>query len=485
MLVTFASMVHAGVRLYEDDLGNSWQLIERGELTRDPLGSAWYLHIQPPLHNLVVGVVLRWSPFPKMGSIVTLYVLALLGIALLLVDLLGKWRLRPLVAGPIVALAMINPNLLSTIGVASYEVPVAFLLVLSVWCFQRQLQRPGLVSLGALSASLTALAMTRSLFHPAFVVLVVVLAAMARKVAWQQVVVAVALPVLVVGGWMLKNQVLFGTPTLSSWIGWNLQRGVTAPMERTQVQSAVRDGAVTSLALQYPWGTLDEYTRWLHGCTPTHDHPAVTVQVRPNDGGFRVANFNNECYLPLYAESQRNAIAMIKREPGRYLSTRRTALGFSFSMAQVGVGSSQFAAPGRVVPHRTWMDSLGDRLLWSRPVSVDMSDWNQPLLLGGALRYQFSVTLALLTLGLFVRAGLAALRLARSGWRDRDETWSTDELLWLVVGLSAMLVILVGDLIEFGENGRFRSLLDPFLVVLPMAALARIVTNRLPRRVSE
>ncbi len=478
VIVAFVTMVHAGVRLHEDDLGNSWQLIEQGQLAKDPLGSVWYLHIQPPLHNLVVGSVLRWSPFPAMGSIVFLYVAALVGIALLLVDLLGRWRVRPLIAGPITALAMVNPNLLSTVGVASYEVPVTVLVVASVWWFQRQLQRPGLVPLVGLSVTLTALAMTRSLFHPAFVVAVVVLAAVARSVPWRHVAVAVALPILVIGGWMLKNQILFGTPTMSSWLGWNLQRGVTAPMAKSQVKAAVREGAVTSLALEYPWGTLDQYEAWLDGCTPTHNNPAVTVKVRPNNGGFVVSNFNNECYLPLYEESQRNAIAMIQREPGRYLQTRGTALQFSFSMAAVGVGTSDFSAPGRKVPDRTWMDAVGDRLLWPVHTASNMDDWNQPLLLGGDLQYRTSITLVLLALGVFVRSVVAAVRVARAGWQDRATTWSTDELVWLLVGLCAGLVIVVGDLIEFGENGRFRSMLDPLLVALPLAALARIVSAR-------
>ena len=204
----------------------------------------------------------------------------------------------------------------------------------------------------------------------------------------------------------------------------------------------------------------------------------MTVKVRPNNGGFVVSNFNNECYLPLYEESQRNAIAMIKREPGRYLQTRGTALQFSFSMAAVGVGTSDFSAPGRKVPDRTWMDAVGDWLLWPVHTASNMDDWNQPLLLGGDLQYRTSITLALLAFGVFVRSVVAAVRLARSGWQDRATTWSTDELVWLLVGLCAGLVIVVGDLIEFGENGRFRSMLDPLLVALPVAALARIVSAR-------
>ncbi|QXC60177.1 hypothetical protein KSP35_17755 [Aquihabitans sp. G128] len=479
--VVVATMVHARVALYREDFGISWQLLEQHALEKDPLGSVWYLHIQPPLHNLVIGSVLRWSPFPAMGTILVLYVASLLAIALLLTDLLSRWRVHPVLAGLFTAIALCNPNLLSTIVVASYEVPVTLLLVASVWWFQRQLQDPGLASLLGLSVSLTALAMTRSLFHPAFVVAVVVLAAVARRIPWRQVALASAIPILVIGGWMLKNDILFGTPTMSSWLGFNLQRGVVAPMARDDVQAAVDDGTVSSLALEHPWGLLSQYEEWTDGCTPVHRNPVVSVADRP-DFVPVVANFNDECYLPVYAQSQKDAVALVKRYPGRYLRTRVTVVGTSFAMSAIGVGKNDFAPSERPSVRRTWMDDVGDVVLVSRHWTVRQGDWNLPLLHGVDLPVRSSLLLAALFLGLLVRGGLAGVRLARSGWRDRVESWDTDELVWAFVAVSAVLVVLVGDLLEFGENGRFRSMLDPFLVALPLAALARIVSGRLAAR---
>ncbi|MCU1496636.1 MAG: hypothetical protein JWM47_589 [Acidimicrobiales bacterium] len=476
VVAVVVTMVRAGVGMHRDDLGGSWQLIERHALADDPLGSVWYLHIQPPLHNLVIGSVLRWSPFPAMGTVMALYVLALVAIALLLTDLLSRWRVHPVLAGSATAIAMVNPNLLSTVVVASYEVPVTALVVASIWWFQRQLQRPGAVPLLGLSVTLTALAMTRSLFHPAFVVGIVALAAVARRIPWRQVAVAVAIPLVVIGGWMVKNEILFGTPTMSSWVGFNLQRGVVAPMEREQVEAAVEDGTVSSLALEYPWGLLPQYDGWDGDCTPAHDHPAVSVAVRPGTKP-PIANFNHECYLPLYEQSQQDAVALVKRYPGRYLRTRVTVVATSFSMAAVGVGHSDFAPPDREPIEPTWMDRLGDRVLLPTNFTIPMGEWNLPLLRGD-IPVRASVTLAALAVGLLLRGLLAAARLVRSGWRDRAESWHTDELVWLLVAVTGVLVVLVGDLLEFGENGRFRSMLDPLLVALPLGALARLVTTR-------
>lgn len=471
------TLVAAGVRVTTDDLGISWQLIGIDELGRDPLGSVWFLHTQPPLHNLVVGSVLRWSPFPAIGTLVALYALALVGAGLLLTDVLARWRVHPVAAGLISVLALANPNLLTTIAVASYEVPVTFLLVASLWWFQRGLQRPGLLPLVGLSVTLTALTMTRSLFHPAFVVAVVVLVAVARRLAWRHVAIALAIPVLVVGGWMLKNQAVFGTPTLSSWLGFNLQRGVVATMERGDVERAVADGRVTSLALEYPWGELGQYERWLDDCRPEHDDPAVSAPIKYRVQGVPIANFNHECYLPLYAESQANAVALVKAHPGQYLRSRGTVVVASFAVASIGNDEPGFGTSKPPVD-RTWMDEAGDVLLVPVHVDFALGSWNLPLFGDAPVSFEISLTLALLALGVVLRGGLAVVRLVRVGWADRREGWATEELLWFQVGLCVVLIVLVGDLIEFGENGRFRALVDPLLVAVPLAGLVRLVTGR-------
>jgi len=72
-------------------------------------------------------------------------------------------------------------------------------------------------------------------------------------------------------------------------------------------------------------------------------------------------------------------------------------------------------------------------------------------------------------------------RLARRGWRRRHE-WPAQEVVWFVVAWTTAVVILGGDLIEFGENGRFRSTLDPLLIALPLAALAQAISRIRARR---
>lgn len=465
---------HAG--LHESEISSSWQLDSVDNLMANPFTSSWYRHVQPPLYNLYIGAILRWSPFPPIGTIYVLSLVALLGASLLLCDILQRWRVHPWAAGTITVLAMANPNLLSTIVVSSYEVPVMALLVLAFWLFQRYLDAPRPQLLVWLSVVLTAVSLTRSLLHPVWVVGFLLFAVVARKVPVRAVVVAFAIPVLCIGGWMVKNQVLFDSATTSSWLGFNLQRGVMAPMARADVEASVADGDVTGLALVNPWQPLDAYAEWNEGCQPSRRHPSLYVQTWTLPGGD--ANFNHECYLPLYAQAEANAKTLIATYPGRYLSTRLAIMPSSFAMAEVGVDTPYRSPAGVVRPSRTWMDALGDATLLPVTVHLDMSDWNLPFFGVDELTYRVSLTLAACSLFLLARGLLAAFRLVRQGRRDGVRSWDRDELLWLLVAGTAILVIVVGNLIEFGENGRFRATLDPLLVALPLGALYRTVAAK-------
>src|SRR4051794_26388242 len=72
------------------ELAGSWQLLDRHILEGDLLRGLWYLHTQPPLHNLVVGVALV-SPFPAEGTLFVLYGACLVGLGLLVHDLARRW----------------------------------------------------------------------------------------------------------------------------------------------------------------------------------------------------------------------------------------------------------------------------------------------------------------------------------------------------------------------------------------------------------
>ena len=60
-----ADCYRVGGRAFDTSwLESSWQLVDPELLRHQLFSSVWFEHTQPPLFDLFVGVVLRWSPLP-------------------------------------------------------------------------------------------------------------------------------------------------------------------------------------------------------------------------------------------------------------------------------------------------------------------------------------------------------------------------------------------------------------------------------------
>jgi len=457
--------VHGGVAGTE--LASSWQLLDLDVLEANPFGGVWDLHTQPPVHNLVIGLI-AWSPLPLAGTVFALYVASLAVMAGLLLDLLVRWRV-PLVAATVVTcLAVADPSLLSTIRIASYEIPLAALVVGFVWTLDRYLTTPSARWLAILVGIGIALVMTRALFHPLWLAIVLAVVLLARRPPRRQVLAAVAVPLLVLGGWTAKNAVLVDSASLSSWTGFNLQRGVVGPMPETAVDEAIAAGDVSELAAVPPWQSLDVYAPWVGTCRPGSSAPALANPTK-TVGAVEIANFNDECYLPLYRTARHDALTMIRREPGRYLADRVVALAISHDYTPLGHDGGGTSFLGEALPSTSWMDRLYSVLMVRLGIDVDASGWNASIF-GDTLHLHLALPLLLATSIVLGRAILAAVRC----WRGRAQP-DRREVLWLVSGITVAFVIVGGDLVELGENSRFRSMLDPLLFGLVAVAVTDTV----------
>src|SRR4029453_7644940 len=139
--------------------------------------------------NLVVGLI-AWLDVPIAGGLFAVFVASLVGIVLLLHALLVRLGVGPIVAGVIAAVVVLNPALLTTMTIASCEVPVAMLLIASLYAMVRYLEEPGTGWLLATAGLVTLTALTRSLFNPPWVFAVLALILLSRKVTWRQAVAA-------------------------------------------------------------------------------------------------------------------------------------------------------------------------------------------------------------------------------------------------------------------------------------------------------
>jgi hypothetical protein len=439
-------------------LRTSWQLLDLRRLTADPFGSVALLHIQPPAFNLFVGVVERWSPLSAGFTYQVLYLacglVLLLTLRALLVEL-GCSELAATVGTVVVAL---DPVLLSYENTATYELPVATLLVVSGWCCARYARTRSTGHLVAFVAAITAAALTRALLHPAWLVAAVVLVVVAvrPRTGWRAIGAAVAIPLVLIGGWMLKNQVLFDEPSMSTILGGNLARGVIAPMPRAAVDALVRDGSITPAARVRAFSAYSAYQPAIGPCR-THWTPTVVRALVKEDG---ISNFNSVCFLRVYHQEQHNALVLLREHPADYLGTRYAPLSIHFF---------HDLAPDRYHDNATLrvLTDVWNPVLARLGVTVHDAGWTNNLI-PGAPPPTIPVSLTLLAATLFV-LGLGTSAFARVVRRRARP----GDLARAYLAGTVAFVALVSIATEYGENGRFRFLVDPIVIGL---AVAQVVT---------
>jgi hypothetical protein len=459
-------LVATGARFSTGPLDISWQIIPLETLRRDPLGSVWYLHIQPPVWNLVVGLVTRVSPISDALSLQLLLLSCSALVVVLLADLLRRMGFPDWACIASASVVAVDPELIRYAYEPAYEVPSTMLVVLAVWAGVRLIERPTTRRAIAFSGGATALALTRSLFHPVWLaaLLAIVLVALRRRLRPRAVVVCLLIPLVLVGGWMLKNRVLFGEATTSSWSGMNLQRAVISPLPADDLAALAADGTVSQVAVIGPFKSYADYVRAVGPCTPAHTHPAVNRPERANG----VPNFNYECYLPVYRQAGRDAWAVAVHRPGVWWKGRTWAGRATFveGKGSAPTASSAFRLSQKVF-HLLFL-AKGGALSWA--------GWAQPIFGPRPVRVRYLLMLVAGFAVLVGRGAIAAVRLVRRRGRDVTEGgWA------LAAGIS-LSTLAVGVVAELGEQFRFRPLVEPLLVGLPLAWLFGMVRARVSRR---
>ena len=319
-----------------------WQFLPADAAAADPIGAVWHLHTQPPGWNFLVAAIQAWSPLGVSAShqVVSLALGAALAAAV--AGTLSALGLPRGWAAAIAIAATANSQVMSNAFEPRYDLAVTTLLALLVWAAvaRRNVLLPVCVA--------TALVMTRSLFHPVWLVCTIALlvAVVTTRPDRRTLAVALAVPLLVVGGWTAKNVAQFDTVGLSSFTGMNLLRSVEPALDQPTRLRLVIDGTVSGVAWEGTFRLYDDYAPAMPTCSPrTDDPPVLASPTKPIPEQYRrgldpadTANFNFRCYLPVYEQAGDDAVAIIRARPGDWVKARAWAANNWFQVPAADPG---------------------------------------------------------------------------------------------------------------------------------------------------
>lgn len=430
-----------GLKFDAATIGNFWHYIDPALLKEELLHSVWYLHSQPPLYNLALGIGLKlWGTAGAYYHII--HLLMGLAVTLLLFDISVKLGVKKQIAFFISALYLISPSFILYENILFYTFPLAFLLILSMWLLLRFSQSASPFFVHLFFWSLAAIMLIRSMFHLVWFLAIVAANLVIRPADRRRIVAAALLPFLIVLSIYVKNGILFGEFGTSSWFGMNLARISTFQFPEQKREELAKESM--PLANIRPFSSLDRYADYIE-----FDSTGIPVldQQTQSTGAVNLHNIN---YIRISRMYKKDAMHTIVHYPSAYL--KGVAKAFYAYISPPSEWPPLEANAAKLGAwHSTW-----NSLVYGRLQNTPSND-NEPR----------SPLYPLLRASMLVIIGMPILFLfgAKRFWNFLPKRNDLAMVLFYLL-FNILYVTVMGNLFDAGENNRFRFLIESHLVIL-------------------
>lgn len=448
-----------GVRFDDSSFPKIQHYIDPVLLRSDLFRSLFYLHSQPPLYNLFLGVVSKFAPGFTVGAFVAMswivgfvlaWAMAATAVRMGVPGNLAFWATALFIAGPA---SVLYENYLF------YSHPAAAMLAVAALALHGFASegkwRDGALFFGLLSA----IVWTRSLFHLVWMIpgLLLVLAAGRKTV---RTVVLFSLFFVLAGSLPVKNYLLFGFFGSSSWLGMSAARMTVFQIPRQERQLLIDQGKLSPISRIQTFSAPEVYEP-LTGAPRDWGVP-VLDERRKSTGEV---NFNHSSFPSVARLYEQDARRALRERPGAYLRVLVDSFYLFFQPPQ------DFAPFEKNRREIGVIDRFYDFLVYGQLYRYEY----YPTLRSSRPVLHF-LLMAASTPWLYVAVfGLVLLRPVR--WalgvlRKGDGDAAVAATVLFLAG-NVLWVMVVGNLLEVGENNRFRFLVEPGIFVLAAFELSR------------
>ena len=413
----------AGVRLAAEPLQVFWQVIDPVLLKGDLLRSLWYLHSQPPLFNLFLGVVWKLTGAFHLIAFKSIYLVVGLFIALALYRLARDLGAGQILAAATALIFSVSPGAICYENLLFYTHLEVALLLGSALSLKRFLDTRHWFWGISFFLTLAKLTWLHSIFHLVWLIA----AAAALLLLWPKgrrtMLIALAVPLLLVVGLYAKNLALYGQFGVSSWFGLSLGKVTTFGVDEQERKALIDQGVLSPLTLLPPYTRLDYFPPELREHEPT-GVPLLDARAKSNS----TINFHNIAYIDISRLYRDDALRMMRLRPRRYL--HNVGLAWLYYLQPTSSLEANKDNRRRIAGYDRLYDTA---IVWHGAAVV------------------FLWTLAL------IWALATAVRQLRAPDGDR-----TRAIVLLFLAGNIAYLALVGNTFECGENFRFRFLAEPY-----------------------
>lgn len=414
--------------------------------------SLWHLHIQPPLFNLFIGLVLKVTPEQTwLFHAVFLLCGFVLYVAVFLIQC--RFKISKGRALLLSTLFLCSPSFMLFEHFLLYELPCAALLAVAALALFSVLAHGRRASLAAFFGAVFLLCGMRTTFHIGYYVLLWAAIVTLSRGRRRRVFVFGLVPFIALFGFYFKNYLLFGEFTVCTFSEKNLWIMTAGNLRWDDKVRLVEEGKLSRVSLVNRWAQLEAYApEFLEVPERFRGIPALAAAHKTNNA----VNYNHYGNIALCNAYGEDARYVLRRYPKTYAISVALSAYRYFAPA-----TERPIAPENKAKMR-WLILLYDYLCYGKwPFSL--ASENPLMARGGHPPYVF------LLAGLPLLFLYGVYRIIRPGGLDHVQRCVLVFLCFHIFMIAAL-----GCALDFTDAARYRFMTDGYSVTLAGLVLERL-----------
>ena len=445
-----------GIRFDALDDSHLMQFIFPELLRNNLLQSVFYLHSQPPLFNLFMGLILKLFPVNSVLVYHSFYLVFGVLLAISLFYIMTRLGVSSILSTVLTILFIVSPSCILFENLLLYTYPVTAFLCLSALFLHKFLWSDRLRDGILFFTFLSVIVLSRSFFHIIWFIMFLVILLFSMRHIWKKIVIVSCIPFLVIFLVYAKNDYIFGSFSSSSWLGASFAKITTFMLTEDERIKLWKEVKISELA----------FIPAIRGLWTYHDHVNVPEFKKTNIPildleyySLRGNNFNNLAFKSLSKQYLKDAIHVLRTHPEAYAKGLLSSFRCFFFPSSDWFITRSTDNLKKTRDAATFYNTVfyGQFLNIGKPKLKGMENYGNHM--GNILNIGLFLIIG------FVIAVCYGIRLLLKAFKRKP----INIPFVLTIGfllINIMYVTVVGNFLEVGENQRFRFNIDPFLLIL-------------------
>ena len=304
----------AGIRFDTHILASNFQFIDLQLLRTRLFESLFYFHMQPPLMNLLVGTAIKAFPDHYGAALHAVYLAAGLSSAIFLYIVMRRLGVSQAISSSLTILFAISPASILYENYPMYEYLIMCLLLASSVVLYKLILQPNFWLAFVFFSLLAALAWIRNLYHLFYILGIAAALAFFLTKQRNMILAAAAFPFATVLALFLKNLLVFGLFSSSSWLGQNLLTVTIHQLTDSEKTSLIEQKKLAEIARVETGAPVADYRPFFPDVKPT-GIPVLDQEVKSSGA----VNTNNMLYLKADLAYRKAALQVLRHYPVAYV----------------------------------------------------------------------------------------------------------------------------------------------------------------------